>query len=755
MSPDQTMNLLQALADPSLLVSDTGRVLAVNGGAARLMNASAAALYDQSLLGLAMDEPAKIAAYLRMCGGTRHPIPGVLTLRTSEPEPTRFRFTGTLVQAREATSPAVILLQFRAETVGRFIQLNRKIEALNAEILKRLRVENELRKNQLFTQSIIDTAPTVLYTFDLKTKIPTYLTAQAATALGYSLDEVKDRLVDFLHSHMHPDDATRAQNHFQHISQISSGEALEFEFRMRHKDGRWRWFRSRDRVFKRDENGEAEAVLGVALDITERKQMEEALSESEKRYRGIVNQAITGVAEIDLTGQFISVNERFCAITGYSREEHLAGMRMQDITHPDDLPENLKKFEKLLHHGIPFEIQKRYLRKDGTEVWVDNSVYAIKNAEGKAQSIAAVVLDITESKQVQDALRASEARFRRVLAQSNAGIVQADAGGQITLVNQSWCEMLGYSEDQLLSMGVLDVTHESSVDDTLDAVGKLAAGGPDFELEKNYCRRDGSIMPALSKVSALRGNDGEYQGLVAVVIDMTERLKAEAESRKLAMLESQAGFQEAERHRIARDLHDHLGQQLTALRLALTDLKTSCGNDLQVAQKVEKLQEQALGFDRDLSQLAFELRPPHLKLEGLAVTLTNYVTDWSKTFQIHAECIIDFDSAQRLADEVEINLFRITQEALNNTHKHASAKTVSVLLKSKDNTVKLIIEDDGIGFDTKTKSKNRREKGGGLGLIGMQERIELLDGTLEIESQPGRGTTIYVTAPATYRAELP
>jgi signal transduction histidine kinase len=147
MMTDQTINLMQALAEPSLLVSGTGRLLEANGSAARLLNTSRAALRDQSLPELAVDAPAKIAAYLRRCSGTRQPMPGALTLRTGASEPTVYRCTSTLVQPGSPTAPAVILLQLRlrAEADQRFILLNRKIEELNAEIRKRLRVEEQLR----------------------------------------------------------------------------------------------------------------------------------------------------------------------------------------------------------------------------------------------------------------------------------------------------------------------------------------------------------------------------------------------------------------------------------------------------------------------------------------------------------------------------------------------------------------------------------------------------------------------------------
>ena len=176
----------------------------------------------------------------------------------------------------------------------------------------------------------------------------------------------------------------------------------------------------------RDAAGTPIRFIGSTVDITDRRRAEEALRESEERFRGIFNQTIVGIAQVDLDGRFVQANRRYCEIVGRSEEE-LYQLRMQDITHPDDLPRNLPLFERTrMRGGPPFEIEKRYLRPDGSQVWVNNSVSALKDGKGHPNSIFAVTLDVTERKQVEEALRVAQARLDFAIRASNIGIWEVD-----------------------------------------------------------------------------------------------------------------------------------------------------------------------------------------------------------------------------------------------------------------------------------------------------------------------------------------
>lgn len=171
---------------------------------------------------------------------------------------------------------------------------------------------------------------------------------------------------------------------------------------------------------------------------------------------------------------------------------------------------------------------------DGRKLLVESTVTKLHAPDGECIGVVAAVRDISERKQAEEALRKSEARLSGILRRSPAGIVQIDASGCMTMVNQRWCDMLGYTEGELLGKSVLEITHESSIQATTGAFERCAAGGPDLQIEKTYRRKDGSLLSAQSNLTPMRSPSGEFLGLIAVVLDITERLRIEKELRDKA-----------------------------------------------------------------------------------------------------------------------------------------------------------------------------------------------------------------------------
>jgi len=219
-----------------------------------------------------------------------------------------------------------------------------------------------------------------------------------------------------------------------------------------------------------------------------------------------------------------------------------------------------------------------------------------------------------------------------------------------------------------------------------------------------------------------------------------------AEGQKIALLQRVARTQEDERSRIARDLHDQMGQRLTGLRLKLQFLMGIAGDNEDVYSGLLALSEIGQTLDDDIGFFAWELRPAIIDELGLTAALASYVNEWEKRFAIPTSFGSTGLAGHQLDPEIEINLYRIVQEALNNAAKYARATHVSVLLQKSGNTITLIVEDNGVGFNA-AKRLTSREARHGFGLIGMQERTSLISGVLEIESAPGSGTCILVKIP--------
>jgi len=245
--------------------------------------------------------------------------------------------------------------------------------------------------------------------------------------------------------------------------------------------------------------------------------------------------------------------------------------------------------------------------------------------------------------------------------------------------------------------------------------------------------------------------EGRVRARTAELADANESLRAEMDERKrierarTELLARLVFAQEDERRRIAREMHDRFGEQLTALGRRIGLLKQACGDRAELRAQVDALESVAQQLDREVDHLVWEIRPTALDDLGLRAALANYVQDWSQRVSISAELHTSGLLDDRLASEAETTLYRIAQEALTNVAKHARAEHVDVILERRSDHVLLIIEDDGVGFD----QSDPRAAAGGFGLLGMQERAALVGATLQIESAVGGGTTILVRMAAT------
>lgn len=228
-----------------------------------------------------------------------------------------------------------------------------------------------------------------------------------------------------------------------------------------------------------------------------------------------------------------------------------------------------------------------------------------------------------------------------------------------------------------------------------------------------------------------------------LIAEVQERRAAEERIKRL--LRQLVHAQEEERRRIARELHDTLGQQLAALHLSLEIVKLKVEDEVSLRADVERMREIFDRLNSDVDFLAWELRPLSLDVLGLAAALESFVKEWSQQFGIEAGFEAVRMEEKRLAPEVEINLYRIFQEALQNIHKHAAATRVNVVLERYDGHAVLVIEDNGRGYDAEQDIMTSDRT---MGVINMRERAALIGGTIDVESEPGAGTTVFVRVPA-------
>lgn len=521
--------------------------------------------------------------------------------------------------------------------------------------------------------------------------------------------------------------------------QALAGKAFEHEH-----DAHGRAFASRGLPLT-DAADEVYAVLAVSYDITERKQAGENLRESEERFRAMFEQANVGIVQVDLKGRLIMPNPGFCEIVGYTEEE-CRGLNVRDITHPDDYGREEKLTRQLIKGKIPgFSIEKRYVCKDGGIVWGQMTTTVVRHQSNEPLYALAIVEDITERKRIEEELRESEERLRLLIeSASDYAIFTMSPDSLINSWNAGAEKVFGWTEKEVLGKsGAIIFTPEDREKGAPEQEVETALHNGRAPDERFHIRKDGSRFYVSGVMMLLKDEGGSVRGFAKIARDMTEQIEAEKALRDKEMLQKLVGAQETERKRIARDLHDELGQQLTALRLKLDAAKKLCEDD-ELCGKVDEIELLAKSIDHGVDFLAWELRPAALDDLGLVAALDNYVKQWSHHSGVTAELLASNLKKTRFEPEVETNLYRIVQEALNNTHKHARAKSVEVLLERRDGLIVMLIEDNGRGFNPKDKKNPLK----GMGLIGMKERAQLIGGTLEIESAPQKGTTVYVRVPA-------
>lgn len=382
----------------------------------------------------------------------------------------------------------------------------------------------------------------------------------------------------------------------------------------------------------------------------------------------------------------------------------------------------------------------------------------------------------SDQKQAQEASAWSEERLRQLVENvEDYAIHITNLDGIIETWNIGAERLFGYSTDEAIGQHTgLIFTPEDRATGVPEAEMKQARENGSAADERWHQRKDGSRFFASGFQTALYEN-GELTGYAKIARDLTERVTLEEQLRlsnenleskvkqrttnlekeiaerknseqiRVELLRKIITTQEDERKRISRDLHDHLGQKLTALNLNLELVRQKC-DDAELCSLIEQTQERAKDIDAELGFLAWELRPASIDELGLEVAISNFVKDFSRHFNIPCEFHSKGFNGKRLIPEIEINLYRIAQEALNNIAKYAQATNVSVMLEQPDHKIVLIIEDNGVGFTPKAKANRRK----GLGLVGMAERVALIGGEVEIESAKGKGTTIYARVPANF-----
>lgn len=585
---------------------------------------------------------------------------------------------------------------------------------------------------------------------------------------------------------IHPDDRQKASIRMRE-AMASSETQYRDVYRIVLENHSFRWVETIASIV-RDADNKPLGMCGVCLDISRRVEVEESDRHRERQLQLITDNIPALASYIGTDERYRFVNARYSEWFGLPKEGIL-GKKMRSIFGKRAYDELKPRIESVLAgETVVFEAELAYTAERTR--FINATFLPDTDENGTVRGFYGFINDVTELKRSEQLLRFNEDRINVIVDSfTDYAILSINTDLRIDSWNPGGVNIFGYEEHEILGKPF----------DTLFTPEDISRGVPLKETqtarkngrasdERWHMRKDGSRFFASGVITPLYLG-GKLTGYAKIVSDLTERKRHSEElqtaydemeirvterTRELAetntellaavserktveglrieLLQRLITGQEDERRRIARDIHDQLGQRLTALRLKIASLRTLCEDHAELHARATRLQEIAEMLDSEISFLAWQLRPSALDELGLSDAISTYVKEWTRHYNIPAWFHPTGLTKLRLDPDLETHLYRITQEALHNVVKHAQASRVNVLLEKTGEDIVLIIEDDGVGFSEEGKPRGRRTAKG-LGLRGMHERAVLIGGIVEIESSPGSGTTVYVRVPLKVREE--
>jgi PAS domain S-box-containing protein len=485
-----------------------------------------------------------------------------------------------------------------------------------------------------------------------------------------------------------------------------------------------------------NENHEVHQVLGVSRDLTASKTAELTLRESEERFRDIVERSLDGYFFVEPTGRIANINKALESILGFTKSE-LQGLDYSTNVGEAYVSELRKLFSSAMGGRPIFWSELELRHKSGRQVWVAFNARRVIH-EGRVVGLEGFVKDISAYKRTLIALQKNQAQYRALFDNIPYEVFSLSIQGQVLEANRAFLANWG------------PVLHKPFVDSCIDlelglffrdliqkAVYRRTTVAGDFskQLMNQERRYHTTLTPIITA-------NNDLIGLVGMNMDMTDQLNNVARLRDLSSRLLQV--QEAERSHVSREIHDSLGQYLTALQLEIGTLANALPNtDVTVRRLLEGAQEtinQAVTVARSLVK---ELHTPVLEDFGLVAALRDLVHEYERKWQIETT-FVHRGIFSGLSWDIQTTLYRIIQEALTNALRHSRSKTVRLILVQRARYLMLHFCDYGVGFDLTVLPQLRKNH---FGLYNMQERVELIGGRFRISSWIGKGTAIAVKIP--------
>ncbi len=618
---------------------------------------------------------------------------------------------------------------------------------VNEELNERKKAEEALRASEGKYKNIVETANEGIWVIDKENKT-TFVNRKLAQMLGFEVVEMLGRSIfEFIESA----DITQTPGNLEYRKQGTSA-IHEFKFLKKNGESVWTLLNMTPLL---DKDGNHQGALAMLTNINENKLAQDALKESENKYRTVLETTPFSVRLIDLNGNILYANHQTAVIHGYDSANEMIGTNVFNLTSHDSLEKSDASMKLVLEKGFVKDIELNYLNKAGTSFPAELSATLLRDEDGKPLGIISVIQDISDKKKAQSELIEHKERLSGILASAMDAIITVDEDGKIVLFNKAAENLFRCSVYDALGKDVnifiSDRFHEphnskfrvfpgyEEVSTSMGLLNKLKA-----------LRSDGSEISVETAVS--KTEIGGKKLYTIILRDITERLKSESElvdtNTKLHSLAARLqNIREEERLLISRDIHDQVGQELTALKMDIVMLAKDIENKMEFTQKnsvIEELKSMALLTDKTIKwirNLSSELRPDVLDRLGLFEAIQWHCSEFERRSGIKCETFLSGDDSV-LTMEQSIVFFRILQESLTNVQRHSGATMVKVSMMEPGENLNLLIEDNGKGITEKQLDGNLS-----LGLLGMKERAYVLGGKVFVTGIESRGTTVNVIIP--------
>ncbi|MDZ7658290.1 PAS domain S-box protein [Fodinibius sp.] len=610
-----------------------------------------------------------------------------------------------------------------------------KLRGIIQDITERKQVELALSESKERIQNITDNVPGVVfrYIFEQQGSDKLEFVSKGAQKIWGVTPEEAQNNNSLIWQKIHPSDIDRVQQSIQESAQTLNTWNEEWRYIM--PDGSLQWQNGIGIPSKKQDG----SIVwdSIILDITERKNIEQELSKEKQRFQLVAKTTSDVIWDLDLTDDTIWWSKGFEKHFGYKLKQLADDLSSwTDHIHPEDKKRATESLQKALDSKDKFwEEQYRFIRADNSIAHIVDRGIIMRDEKGEATRMVGTLNDITERKKAEQKLKESEEKYRHIFENNPEPMWIYDPDTlEFMEVNQAAVDHYGYSEQEFLNISLTEIRPAEDIEKLKNIVDKHRSDET-YSGEWRHHKKDGTLIYVEITATNIQYRESTFR--LALIHDITEQKRMQEK-----IIQSVIEGEDRERKRIAHELHDGLGQYLVAASMNLQSAKSDID---KLSKKRQNQFETGISLLKNaLSEtrsIAHNLMPQAISDYGLIAALKNLINNFSKSTNINFQFNHNCDEL-RLNDQAKINIYRIFQEIITNAIRHAECSKIDIQLQLKDDSLKLMAKDNGIGTQL-----DELDEEAGLGLRSIKTRVSSLKGSLDIESEPGEGMQTIITIP--------